>query len=192
MILTFVFMAFLGFGSRQNQAHLPVQVLELDVSGCQKETPFPSASPATTSSPTTPLHWKDEEYSDLVKFFSISDLWYPALGTIMTVFLALVFSLFVTHVMKRESAPVKSNLFIPLILKMWRKLCPNQLERFVILDENEGCENSTLQKIVTGKAESEIKENYFHEISFRSSNPESPDSIVKIRESSDGFLELGK
>ena len=151
MLCTFAFMGFLGFGSRSyaTKGRLPNQRLFLDVSGCPNKTvagttPMPESSTYSTGFFETStvglpdiVHWKDKEYSGLATFFSLSDLWYPAVGCIMVVFLGLLFSLIITLFSKEKPKPIKSRLFIPLILKMWVYICPNQMSKLVDFDEDE-------------------------------------------------------
>lgn len=133
-------MCFLGFGSRYYKDELPVQFLKLETFGCSKKDSFKSFIYSSLISPlrteTSSVHWKDEEYSDIVKFFSLSDLWYPAVGCVLSVFLGLLFSLFVTYVLKKKSEPLSSRLFVPVVLKMWLKICPAQMERLVTFEDS--------------------------------------------------------
>jgi len=131
MLCTFAFMGFLGFGSRSyaTKGFLPDQRLSLDLSECPNTN--------VTSPTTPPVYWKDREYSGLATFYSISDLWYPAIGCIMVVFLGLLFSFIVAAFSKEKPNRMQARLFVPLVLRMWVFFFPGEMERLVTFDEIE-------------------------------------------------------
>lgn len=84
-------------------------------------------------------YWKDRDDNALTQIFSISPLWFPALGNVLSIVIGVVISFLVTKLWKRQSniRKIESRLIIPVMLKLWIKLCPAQCRKLIIFTAEE-------------------------------------------------------
>ena len=136
---TFGFMAFLGIGANiyknKSPSWLPNQSLFMDITNCTNYNELNFNGTWEEINP--PVNWKDQDWDGLTQLFSLSDLWYPAVGCIMTVILGMFFSFIVSMVDKNSNPPKHSKLFIPLVLSMWKKICPGEVDRLVTFGKDD-------------------------------------------------------
>ncbi|XP_035710979.1 sodium-coupled monocarboxylate transporter 2 isoform X2 [Folsomia candida] len=139
LLISVAFMSFLGVGQTvyNNRGDLPLQFKDLDMS-----------CPADPNNGTfagfieREYDWKNKDWDALTQIFSISPLWYPCYGIISSVVLGLIFS-FIFH-KPSKVRPMESRLFIPIVLKLWKKICPGKLVGFVKFTKEELLENPEL------------------------------------------------
>ena len=131
LMVSVVFSSFLGIGSVIEKSSMPSQALPLDASGESCAYDVPAGPPPTACS-----NWKDCYDSGLLKFFSVSYMWQPAIGCLVTVVFGMLFS-FAYRKYRGPGAlqPVKSKLIIPVMLTLWMKLCPKALNSVVSFDD---------------------------------------------------------
>ena len=130
MIVSFGWMSFLGIGSTLKKNELPSQVLTLkafsnSTMDFQDQT---STAPLTCSGE----NWKDCDYPVLIQIFSMSYMWYPAVGCIVAIAFGMFFS-FCNRFYRGASyfTPVQSKLIIPLLLQLWQTLFPRSIYKVV-------------------------------------------------------------
>jgi hypothetical protein len=127
LFVSIAFMAFLGVGQTiyTNKNELPIQWKDLQVT-----CPAPGFNGTEEW-----IGWRENDYKYqqdwdiLTKLFSISPLWYPCYGMILSVTLGIIFS-FLFHNYSKVK-PKSSKLFIPIVLKLYKRICPNQLIGYV-------------------------------------------------------------
>ena len=144
MIVSFGWMSFLGIGSTLKKNELPSQVLALTAF-------FNSTIDFQDQTSNEPLmcrgeNWKDCDYPVLIQIFSMSYMWYPAVGCMVAIIFGMFFS-FCNRFYRGPNyfTPVPSKLIIPLLLQLWQRLFPRSIYKVVSFSDG------TSVDILTGK-----------------------------------------
>ena len=78
--------------------------------------------------------WKNEDVSGLIKLLSVSYMWYSMMWCYLAVFFGLIFSLIISKVGENKRKKLfDSRCISPPVLKLYLKMCPNYVKKFVDL-----------------------------------------------------------
>lgn len=126
MLASILFSGFFGLGNivAGIQDLLPNQRLNLTVQGCicsngeeqQFCRDFPDNQYLDLADNS---HWKDNDDSVLVRMFSISYIWQPAVGTLSTIVFGIFFSALVILLDSSKKKKVHARLLSKPFIKLW-------------------------------------------------------------------------
>jgi len=122
-------MSLIGIGQtvyNQEVGKLPIQWKSLNVSECTYDHGGNGWSPEW-------IPWKERGDGFWMQLFSISPLWYPAYGILSCVLLGFILCPLATLIAGRNlNPPLESKLFNPLVMRLWKWICPRELVRLQI------------------------------------------------------------
>ena len=136
MITTFSLMILYTTGTIVYADDFPNQKLPLSTSGCEGINVTHSSSSTVTYNYINyedphysksnlwraPSEWKGNEDSFLIKFLSLSYMWYSGLGCILMVVFGILFSFMFNYFTNVAPRRVDSTCISPPILRLWNKL----------------------------------------------------------------------
>ncbi|CAG7716897.1 unnamed protein product [Allacma fusca] len=138
MVSTLVVMLTFSVGVyiANNDKLLPDQKLELTTDRCPE---FSNGTETTESSMylMSSMDWKDNGDSVLIQILSVSYLWYPAMGTVLTVLIGIIASFYFSLWEDAEEKKfISSDLLSPPLYALWKRLFPKSMSRLVQSDED--------------------------------------------------------
>lgn len=129
---------------------LPNQRLFLTTDGCSRNRNSSSSENVFISSEINSSSWKYdvktlENDTWFVRIVSISFLWHPPLGILLTIFFGIIYSVIFNScggkTKGEQVKKVRANLLSPPMLKLWLNFFPKVAEKWIDLESEHKIEN---------------------------------------------------